>query len=847
MPEFDGLDIRIGADIGDLLLNMRKATQSIDGFDRGSSKLDKLGRVFRRLAPPALKFAELGIDAGKAVFEIGRRSLETADALQTVSNHLRINVESLQGLRASANQVGVDQGTLDGALKQFSERIAQATQGSGDLARMLDGFGISINDAAGKTRPTIEIIKDLAEKTASAGTEQDKLKILFAAFGEQASDLLPLFRDGSSGLETMNKRWRDLGLILSEDVVGPLADSKSNIDLFLDAMNSQATSVIGIFGKNIESLSEKLLEFATFTQKVVLSITTSFTEIENQSRDQLKFTLTELAEEQAELQKDLEEAKKSAAKQQNTIGQGFESTNVNKLERAIRDIEEKIERAKRSLSEFTESAGEQFPPRLPGLDQNTVTATGIPGLNAQHERQIAQLQTQLDQECRVQLDLQKEEIEQAQEDALAKLKELGELEISLRAELSELRIQLEKQTKEKIGEIQGDSSELEEVLAREATLQKELAELRIEFEERIQGKIKGIRKDAAENDKSDNERRLAELQSDLRNALESVQTKLSGVFNDVFSGAITSFDEAADAMKSIGVRLASDLADILVVRPTIDLAASGLNILLGGGAGVAGGGTASGGGGVTGGLSLASSAAQLSGFNPLSGAFSGIGQSINNFGASIGFGAANTTGFAAGVASPAELTALVQNAGTLTPATLTSVLGAAGVGALGGGILASLTGGSQLGCSIGGGLGAGAGFALESLTPLGPIGGALLGGVLGGAGGGFLGGLFGKKKKPNKGPGAQVDLGISGGPNQFRAILPIRRRRHKRRSTACRAGPSRDQRDSGSVRFVPCRRWRARWPAVAFLGSRRWQWPRGRLFYRCLQSKNGLSKRRRRG
>lgn len=311
MPEVDELIIRIGADVGNLLLDMQRATQSIDRFDRGSSKLDKLGRVFRQIAPPVAKLAELGFDAGKAVFEIGRQSLETADALQTVSNRLNVNVEALQSLRASAKQVGVDQKTLDGALEQLSARIDDAARGGGDLAKMLKSIGISITDAGGKVRPTIEIINELADKTASTGSEQDKLKLLYAGFGEQTRALLPLFSNSSSGLEAMNKRWKDLGLVLSQDVVDPLADSKSNIDLFLQAMDSQATSVIGIFGKDIESLSEQLLDFAGFTQQVVLKITTAFTDIENQSRDQLEFTLAELAEERAELQKELKGAQDS--------------------------------------------------------------------------------------------------------------------------------------------------------------------------------------------------------------------------------------------------------------------------------------------------------------------------------------------------------------------------------------------------------------------------------------------------------------------------------------------------------------------------------------------------------
>jgi len=73
--------------------------------------------------------------------------------------------------------------------------------------------------------------------------------------------------------------------------------------------------------------------------------------------------------------------------------------------------------------------------------------------------------------------------------------------------------------------------------------------------------------------------------------------------------------------------------------------------------------------------------------------------------------------------------------------TLGPILGAAGIGAFGGGIVAGLLGLSKTGGSIGGGIGAGIGFAIG-----GPIGA-----LIGGAGGSILGGLFGKKKKaPSK-------------------------------------------------------------------------------------------------
>ena len=123
---------------------------------------------------------------------------------------------------------------------------------------------------------------------------------------------------------------------------------------------------------------------------------------------------------------------------------------------------------------------------------------------------------------------------------------------------------------------------------------------------------------------------------------------------------------------------------------------------------------------------------------------------INDIGSTLGFGSGAVTYTGAGGApavfgpltngatqfgvGPFSPTTAVGVEGALgTSATLSSTLGAAGIGALAGGFLGKI-GGSEVGGSVGGGLGAGIGFAVG-----GPIGG-VIGGLIGGIGGGFFGG-----------------------------------------------------------------------------------------------------------
>lgn len=219
--------------------------------------------------------------------------------------------------------------------------------------------------------------------------------------------------------------------------------------------------------------------------------------------------------------------------------------------------------------------------------------------------------------------------------------------------------------------------------------------------------------------------RFAEQQADAMQkpfdqAAENIQDAFGDTFKDIFRHGLDGWRGFWDAVKDIAVDTAAQIASLMVFRPVVAGIAGGISPSLA--SGFAGSGV-----GGFGGLG------NLTSFIPTG----GITSAINSFGAGLGFanGVPIVTGPGGLIAGGgAASTGAVASSGFFgSGATLAGTLGAAGIGALGGGLLASLTGGSQLGGSIGGGLGAGIGFAVG-----GPIGG-----ILGGLGGSLLGGLFG--------------------------------------------------------------------------------------------------------
>jgi len=123
----------------------------------------------------------------------------------------------------------------------------------------------------------------------------------------------------------------------------------------------------------------------------------------------------------------------------------------------------------------------------------------------------------------------------------------------------------------------------------------------------------------------------------------------------------------------------------------------------------------------------------------------GISSGIDGLGASyLG------TGFGSDFVGP-----LLPGQGALTSASLSGILGAAGLGFAGGGILADTLGLKNTGGSVGGGIGAGLGFAFG-----GPIGG-----ILGSAAGSLIGGQFGAT--PNQ--ASEFEYNIGNGKTSFGA------------------------------------------------------------------------------
>ncbi len=256
------LDIRLRVrDDGSVVIT-RTTRRLRDMGDAGVKAARSMEAAWRRVA------GVLG--AAFASYQLSRFAadvLSTADALAKTADKVGLTTEALQELRYAAERAGVDARTLDMAMQRFSRRVGEAAQGKGELVEVLRQYGIAVTDARGRTRALEDILADLADAIASAGSEQERLRIAFKAFDSEGAALVNALRQGSAGLEQMRARARELGLVMDADLV-------RRAEALNDRLAELGTSLRVRFGEavlelapSIERLASELL---TLTREVNL-------------------------------------------------------------------------------------------------------------------------------------------------------------------------------------------------------------------------------------------------------------------------------------------------------------------------------------------------------------------------------------------------------------------------------------------------------------------------------------------------------------------------------------------------------------------------------------------------
>lgn len=267
MARLPSLRVGLSLDSATFIREQRRVQSEVRDLGRGIQRQNQIAQASFAATTRAvgiLRTAIVGLGFGIAtggvagIAALGSAAIRTADELGKTADRVGVTVETLQQLRFAAEQTGVSQRTLDLGLQRFARRIGEASQGTGELAKIVEQYDIQLRDTQGNLRSVIDILKDYADVVAGAGSSQQELALTFKAVDSEAAGLVNLFRQGSEGIERYVDRLNELGGVLDVEATRKSAEARDALSEMSTAVGTLATKLVTELAPGITTTAQEI-------------------------------------------------------------------------------------------------------------------------------------------------------------------------------------------------------------------------------------------------------------------------------------------------------------------------------------------------------------------------------------------------------------------------------------------------------------------------------------------------------------------------------------------------------------------------------------------------------------
>lgn len=231
----------------------------IDALDKSGPGLESAGKKLKGLGE---KLGDLGTKMGVAggavtgaMMLLTKQVADFGNQLDKDSQRLGLTVESLQALGFAAQQSGADQGKLIQALGDVSKQARQASLGSQDAIRLFKELGIKATDSSGNLKSLDSILLQAADGLAQMEDSTRAAALASQLFGGAGTDLLPMLKRGSKGIQELTEEAARLGGVMDKEATASAV-------AFTDAQGKMAFALQGVRNEIFTALAPALTDLA---------------------------------------------------------------------------------------------------------------------------------------------------------------------------------------------------------------------------------------------------------------------------------------------------------------------------------------------------------------------------------------------------------------------------------------------------------------------------------------------------------------------------------------------------------------------------------------------------------
>ena len=245
--------------------NLENATKQFGSV--GAQKIAGVGKEMQNLGGKieaagqkmkGISTAAAGLEA--ALVGAGMKAITTADDLNTMAAQTGLSTAEIQKFQYASDRIDVPLETMTGALAKMKKNMT----GQPELWKAL---GISVTEwAGGPMRDAKDVFYQAIDALSKIQNETLRDQVAMQLFGKSADQLAGIIDDGGAALKAYGQEAEDLGLILSDEVLGSLNQTNDQIDKAKAQLQAGLLQLGATIAQVLAPIIEKL---AAFVQKVV--------------------------------------------------------------------------------------------------------------------------------------------------------------------------------------------------------------------------------------------------------------------------------------------------------------------------------------------------------------------------------------------------------------------------------------------------------------------------------------------------------------------------------------------------------------------------------------------------
>lgn len=219
--------------------NASRMNRSIAGIQHGFDKAAAAARGLSLLA------------AGGALVGLAKQSLDFASAIGETAQQVGVTAKELQVYRYAATQAGLTQEEMEAGLRKLTVSLGQASLGAKAQGEAFAALGISVRDSTGHVKTAGQVLPEIANSLERIKDPAQRAAAEVALFGRAGQKLDPILSQGADNIDAYAKRAEELGLVLSDELVGA-ADEAA--DRMAELTTQMKVSFAGVVAENANSI-----------------------------------------------------------------------------------------------------------------------------------------------------------------------------------------------------------------------------------------------------------------------------------------------------------------------------------------------------------------------------------------------------------------------------------------------------------------------------------------------------------------------------------------------------------------------------------------------------------------